>query len=65
VTAEYRVRYKRSAWQPGSDRVRKFRTHQAAAAFVAKLHAGGRPDLSPLEFVHVERRRVSRWRKER
>jgi hypothetical protein len=60
---EWRVRYRRTAWKPGSgDRRVKFGRRELADAYAAKLQSGGRPDLSPLEYVHVEERTVSRWR---
>jgi hypothetical protein len=59
---EWRVRYRRSGWKPGSGaKLVRFYRREAADAYAAKLCSGGRPDLSPLEYVHVEHRRVSRW----
>jgi hypothetical protein len=60
---EWRVRYRRTAWGPGSGaKAVKFGRRELADAYAAKLQSGGRPDLSPLEYVRVEERTASRWR---
>jgi hypothetical protein len=61
-TIEYRVKYRRTAWRPGSGaKLVRFRRRDAAEGYAAKLQSGGRPDLSPLEYLVVEHRTVSRW----
>lgn len=59
---EWCVCYRRAAWLPTTcDRRKVFTRRADAEAFIHKLHGNGRPDLSPLTEVRIERRRVTAW----
>lgn len=58
----YRVQWRRAGWSKnthGSSRM--FETERAMRRFVAKLLDDGRPDLSPLVQLVVDRREVGDW----
>lgn len=59
---EWCVCYRRTDWLPTTcDRRKVFTRLADAEAFVRKLYAGGRPDLSPPTGVRIERRQVTAW----
>ena len=61
----YRASFRRVGWSANtSTKSKTFPTLKAALAFVrGKLRSAGRPDLSPIAFVTIEKRHglVSRW----
>lgn len=59
---EYRVSYRRAAWHGrNGDAVRLFESEPAARRFAARLLSDGRPELSRVVGVTVQRREVGRW----
>lgn len=60
---EYCVRWRRLGWQASTqDKVKTFGTLVGAGGFRAKLlNLDGRPDLSVIEWVRIERREVGEW----
>ena len=62
MKTEYAVCWRRLDWLPTtSDRRKVFARRAGAEAFVRKLYATGRPDLSPPAHVRIERRQVTEW----
>ncbi len=62
VKYEYRVVYRRDDWRDASTNgIKIFENEHRALAYVELLKSG-RPDLSPLTFIRLERRVVGPWR---
>ncbi len=65
---QYRTRWRRSGWGPGtSNKSRTFAHRRDALAFWRRLNDGRRPDLQPLAFAVLEVREIHAgpWRVER
>jgi hypothetical protein len=56
----WRVTWHRSAWS-GYAKSRTFERQHDVEAFLAKLMAGDRPELSPLDRLELHRRPVGQW----
>ncbi len=59
---EYRVSWRREEWSPSTQtKTRTFGTWPGAARFLARLLSDGRPDLSTVCALRVDRRHVDAW----
>ena len=58
-TSSWKVSYRRADWAGVQSRI--FTRRHDAVAFMAKLTAGGRPELAPLILCRLDRRPVGKY----
>jgi len=61
--SEWRVIYRRAAWGPNTrPENRVFQSEHVMRRFVARLtNPAGRPHLSPVSLLRIDRRQVGPW----